>query len=139
MIARRRLIDRRRKWKTELLVDSSVDVSEVPDCADAGTSVETDAEALVALRAIRQLAPEHRRVLELAFIEDLSHSAIAVRLDLPVGTVKSHLRRGLLQVGNSLSIAEQPDSAKVPLTRNQPEDQIARDGSTRVHLARDST
>ena len=41
---------------------------------------------------LRQLGPEQRQIIELAYIEGLSHSQIADRLSLPVGTVKSRMR-----------------------------------------------
>ncbi len=45
-----------------------------------------------------QLPDAQRRVLELAFFDDLTHSQIAALTGIPLGTVKSNLRRGLLQL-----------------------------------------
>lgn len=56
-----------------------------------------DAEsALAGARA--QLSAVQQQVLALAFFEDLSHSEIGERTGLPLGTVKSHLRRALAQL-----------------------------------------
>lgn len=42
-------------------------------------------------KAIDQLSPKHRAVIELAFVHDLSYSEIAEVVDCPTGTVKSRI------------------------------------------------
>ncbi len=46
-------------------------------------------------RALAELGPDQRRVLELAYFEGLSCTEIAARVEIPVGTVKSRLAAGL--------------------------------------------
>ncbi len=57
-------------------------------------------EALQSESAVRMafsvLGQEQQRCVALAFLEGLSHPEIAERLGMPLGTVKSHVRRGLL-------------------------------------------
>jgi RNA polymerase sigma-70 factor (ECF subfamily) len=45
--------------------------------------------------ALESLPEMRRRAIAMAFLQDLSHEQIAARLNLPIGTVKSHIRRGL--------------------------------------------
>ena len=52
--------------------------------------------------ALKQLSTNQRQVLELSYYEGLSQSEIAERLNLPLGTVKTHSRRGLLQLRKHL-------------------------------------
>ena len=52
--------------------------------------------------ALNSLSSNQRQILELSYYEGLSQSAIAKRLDLPLGTVKTHSRRGLLQLRKNL-------------------------------------
>ena len=50
---------------------------------------------MVVAAEMDQLPPRVRTVLQLAFFDDLTHQQIAAVTGLPLGTVKSHLRRGL--------------------------------------------
>jgi RNA polymerase sigma-70 factor (ECF subfamily) len=54
--------------------------------------VEADS---VASRALARLTPEQRRVVALAYFNGLTQEEVAEASGLPLGTVKSHLRRGL--------------------------------------------
>ena len=48
--------------------------------------------------------PEQRQVLELGLLHGLSQSEIAARLQMPLGTVKSFMRRGLVKVREYLNV-----------------------------------
>jgi RNA polymerase sigma-70 factor, ECF subfamily len=48
--------------------------------------------------ALLSLTPERRHLITLAFLRDLTHQEISERLSLPLGTVKSHLRRAFAQL-----------------------------------------
>lgn len=73
-----------------------------PTAAYAGgrgpTSTDAHLERLVVQQAVAELEEPRRTVVRLAFFHDLTHREIADRLDLPLGTVKSHVRRGLLHL-----------------------------------------
>jgi RNA polymerase sigma-70 factor (ECF subfamily) len=58
----------------------------VPDDRERSTPDHTRVRA-----ALTQLAPDQRRVLELAYFDGLSCSEIAARIAIPIGTVKSRL------------------------------------------------
>lgn len=111
MIARRRLIDRLRKTTSEPPMDS-VDVLESMDWSDPGTASETSLEAEQAARAMAELRPEQREVLELGLVHGLSQSEIATRLGIPLGTVKSFMRRGLIRIREYMNIDAESVSAR---------------------------
>ena len=52
--------------------------------------------------ALSQLTPERRHLVSLAFLHGLSHQEIAEATRLPLGTVKSHVRRALAQLREAL-------------------------------------
>lgn len=56
------------------------------------------AARLLVADALDQLGEPRRTVVRMAFIEDLTHEEISRRLELPLGTVKSHVRRGLIHL-----------------------------------------
>ncbi len=114
MIARRRLIDcarsRRRRPQTDPVSESRL---EVPGGGDT-LHAETCADASLAAEAVAQLRPEQRQVLLLAIGQGLSHEEIARAMGLPIGTVKTHARRALLQVRASLADDARAGKAAIP-------------------------
>jgi RNA polymerase sigma factor (sigma-70 family) len=69
---------------------------------------ETDvvADALVVDSGMAQLGQPQRQVVELAFFEGLTHDQIARRLEMPLGTVKSHIRRALRRLRDHLEVSD---------------------------------
>jgi RNA polymerase sigma-70 factor (ECF subfamily) len=53
--------------------------------------------------ALAKLGEQQRRLIAMAFLEDLSHQQISDRTGLALGTVKSHIRRGLMQLRELLT------------------------------------
>ena len=66
---------------------------------------EAAAERARVHRAVAQLSPEQRAVIELAYWKELSQSEIARELGLPLGTVKTRTRRALMRLADSLDAA----------------------------------
>ena len=54
--------------------------------------------------ALAAMTPLRRRMIGLAFFRDLSHQEIAAELGMPLGTVKSHMRRGLTELRDRLGL-----------------------------------
>lgn len=101
MIARRRLIDRSRRRQRRLQPEVLVEEPEAR-AQPASAPSELREQAGSALRAMEQLRPEQRRVLQLAIFQGCSHEEIARATGLPLGTVKTHARRGLLRLRQAL-------------------------------------
>ncbi len=97
MIARRRLIDKIRYSTRRISADSLDDVLLEP-FTRADKTLEISIEAEQAAEAMRKLRPEQQQVLRLSIVQGMSHQEISQATGMPLGTVKTHARRGLLQV-----------------------------------------
>jgi RNA polymerase sigma-70 factor (ECF subfamily) len=62
---------------------------------------------------MRTLRPEQQQVLRLSIVEGMSHQEISDATGLPLGTVKTHARRGLIQVREFLGLGETPMTQEV--------------------------
>lgn len=104
MIARRRLIDlaRRRQRRPDLGSPAALDdlshEAAGAGGADTGLSPEASEEARRAREALDTLQPEQQRVLRLTVLHGLTHEETAAATGLPLGTVKTHARRGLMRI-----------------------------------------
>ena len=70
----------------------------------APAQLSPDARALA--RCMETLASRQRQAIGMAYLHGLSHAEVAERLDLPVGTVKTWIRRGLVRLRDCLAQRE---------------------------------
>ena len=63
-------------------------------------------------RALDQLEEHYRLVLTLYYFDDMKYADIAEALDMPLNTVKSHIRRGKERLAALLETPEQPTNAR---------------------------
>ena len=101
MIARRRLIDGLRR------VTRRPEVQMLEDAPDPSgrqhIDMEQSVEAQSAAKLLDELRPEQKQVIEMSIYQGLTHQEISEATELPLGTVKSHIFRGLAAVRRSLA------------------------------------
>jgi len=111
-IAHRRCIDRHRRAQARLRFEdaepalesaSQTDLGPDPSNRDAGLAAVERQDERTALEVhLGTLRPIQRRVIEMCFFKGQSHSQIAEALHMPLGTVKTHARRGLKRLREQL-------------------------------------
>lgn len=113
MIARRRLIDRGRR-RRRVIRPETLDKGQVLPSDDRSQElVDVGDEAELARAALSRLRPDEQLVLHLAIYEGLSHDQISKATAMPLGTVKTHVRRGLIRVREMLGVDDaRPDEAR---------------------------
>jgi RNA polymerase sigma factor (sigma-70 family) len=108
LIVRSRSLDqlRRRKAEREHLSDDIDDgpadglASDEPGPLDANLASQ---QAWALHQCLGKLENKQREVVSLAYLRDLSHGDLARQLQLPLGTVKSWIRRGLEQLRSCMA------------------------------------
>ncbi|WP_460246849.1 RNA polymerase sigma factor [Streptomyces sp. BYX5S] len=73
-----------------------------------GDSIDAVVERVVLSQELARLPSTQRTVLRLTFYEDLTQPQIAERTGWPLGTVKSHVRRGMRRLGGRLRGETEP-------------------------------
>lgn len=101
-IARHKIADVRAARARD--ADKVAAVVTLPGATDSVEQSAADqvAEQLVVRQALEDLPEPRRTIVFLAFWEERSHTEIAERVGLPLGTVKSHMRRGLIKLQQQL-------------------------------------
>lgn len=98
-LARRLLIDRyreKRRRPVEVVVEDNEPLWAVHEDASVSSDAERAAEEL------KQLRPEQQRVITLSVVQGLSQGEIAMATGMPLGTVKTLMRRGFLELRERL-------------------------------------
>ncbi len=98
-ITRNAAIDRLRKEQRHAAVQ--VEASDELWATAGSNSVTDDPrwyDGQELARLVGRLPPEQRQLIELAFFAGMTHSELAERLGLPLGTIKTRLRTGLLRL-----------------------------------------
>lgn len=103
VIVRSRALDFLRRRASEradaaLELDESISETVAGDAANPMDTSQASEQAWALHECLRKLEARQREVLSLAYLRDLSHSELAEQLKLPLGTVKTWIRRGLEQL-----------------------------------------
>ena len=105
-ITRNKVVDAHQARDRQRRITNKLAVTAQP----APEPVDVAARLLIA-DEISRLDEVPQRVLRMAFYEDLTHTQIAERLQLPTGTVKSHIRRSLIKLKRRLEVwTDAPES-----------------------------
>jgi RNA polymerase sigma-70 factor (ECF subfamily) len=107
LLARSRALDRRRTKASQVRVERSWDdepgIQPVTSGFEQNSVIALDYQRVsVALGA---LPAEQRQVIEMGFLLGLSHSELSAKLNLPLGTVKTRIRQGMLKLRQLLGEA----------------------------------
>lgn len=103
VIVRSRALDFLRRRASEradagLELDAAISDSVAGDSPDPLDTSQASEQAWALHECLRQLEARQREVLSLAYLRDLSHSELAQQLKVPLGSVKTWIRRGIEQL-----------------------------------------
>ena len=102
MITRRRLIDNLRKNKKHKLL-KSIENSSNDNVLSQKSNLEQDTELSLVIGALSKLEKQDREILSLSIYQGYSHFEIAKLMNLPLGTVKTKIRRNLMKIRDSIN------------------------------------
>jgi RNA polymerase sigma-70 factor (ECF subfamily) len=101
-IVRNRSLDVLRRPREEADVDEALTATLVDESASPQREAQARGEAHSLRECLQELEPEQRQTIALAFYHGLTHSELADHLRRPLGTVKTHIRRGLARLRDCL-------------------------------------
>ncbi|HUO07662.1 MAG TPA: sigma-70 family RNA polymerase sigma factor [Phycisphaerae bacterium] len=104
MIARTRILDRLRSRSAGIVLKPVGDnLPDAPDAEDWPEDLAISREDAVNVRrALSELPADQKHAIELAFFDGMTHVEIAEKLNVPLGTIKTRIRLGLIKIRDSL-------------------------------------
>jgi RNA polymerase sigma-70 factor, ECF subfamily len=112
VIARSRALDcyrARQRQRTEVHLSEASEAYAEEAVPAAELLIEQFESDSAVRAAVAKLSPDQQLLIGLAFFQGLSHQQIADRTRMPLGTVKSHIQRGLTALRRALGAADQSD------------------------------
>ena len=113
LLARRRAIDFARKESRRPQLEPLPDAESLPHASiESSAAQRCESEDIRA--ALKELPEETQQIFSLHFDEGMTHPEIVKKTGLPLGTVKTRLRRGLIDLRNKfrrLESAQSPSSS----------------------------
>jgi RNA polymerase sigma-70 factor (ECF subfamily) len=110
-IARNKAFDALRRHDAAVEIDADGFAQEVAQALESSepsplAALELSEDAAALAHCLGRLEALHRQAIALAYYHDLSHGEVAAQLELPIGTVKTWIRRGLERLRLCLSKQE---------------------------------
>jgi RNA polymerase sigma-70 factor (ECF subfamily) len=102
-IVRNRSLDIVRRTREEPDIDDAMSARLVDETAAPAIEAERRAGEHTLRACLAELEAEQRQTIALAFFHGLTHSELASHLRRPLGTVKTHVRRGLATLRECLA------------------------------------
>lgn len=101
-IIRHCAIDALRKKKLEMAEFSDESARVASEAVDPAEELDLSRRRAIAFAAIRKMDPAKRDLILLAYVREQSRDSLAKTLGMPNGTIKTHLRRSLIELRQSM-------------------------------------
>lgn len=105
MIARTRILDRLRSRASGTVLKPVGDnLPDAPDAEDWPDDLAISREHAAGVRhALMELPADQRQAIEMAFFDGLTHVEISEKISVPLGTIKTRIRLGLLKIRDRIA------------------------------------